>query len=244
MTVLVGMLVGLAAWVGLRDRAWKGTAALLGASAVLCGAGPDESVTVKGGVSGGRYVEICGPAHNYSTGAIDVEYRRALAESLDVTVAGQLHVVVDQARPDEVGEPWTKLGVGFAPRIGLDQTWVGGSVGVVTGALLIQGDRGPLFPTATLRIGPRSAFFFDAAVGDHFAGGLPAGWLRFGLGVGLPPKLHTDWNHPVLKLGLADSGGYGWVEIPIGQDSMVDVFGSYGDEQTWRVALGARWRWQ
>jgi hypothetical protein len=63
------------------------------------------------------------------------------------------------------------------------------------------------------------------------------------VGVGLPPRLHdTAWNHPVLEAGISDSGVYVSPQIGIGERVRVDVFGSYGDVDTWRLALGVRYR--
>ncbi|MCA9570473.1 MAG: hypothetical protein KC656_21670 [Myxococcales bacterium] len=236
-------LLPIALLLALRDRAWRAAAALMASSVVLCGAAGDDAVTVSGGAGGGRFVQVCGPAHRYGGGAVDVEYRKAVSESVELTAAVQVVAGVDAERNPEAPSGFTYLGnVGVAPRLGVDHTWFGLHGGVIAGALVTNGGREPLFPVMDLRVGPRSSVFLDMSVGNTFAGALPSGWLRVGAGVGLKPTLRGAWNHPVLRAGLGDAGVYGWTQLPLGESGMLDALVSYGDRDTWRVALGARVR--
>jgi hypothetical protein len=245
--LILGVLV-VAVGVAVRDRAHTSAAALGAVALGLVGAKGDESITVRGSGAAGRYIQPCGPAHVYGSAAVEGEYRRAMTDQVDIVVGAAVLGAVDDS-DDWEGEPSenppkgvTKLAAAFAPRIGLEHRWIAGSVGIAAGRLLVHGDRETAFPVATLRIGPRSAVFADLEVGRAVGGPFPDAFARAGLGVGLGPRLDGAWNHPVLRGGIASSGGYGWVQVPVGEAWMLDAFGSYGDRDTWRVGLGVQFR--
>lgn len=246
MTVTALSLLSLAGFVALRDRAWRSAALLFGAGVMSCGADA-PTVTVGGGAAGGRYVETCGPARHFQTAAVEAEYRHPITPSLEFTAEVQLSqgLDVEDVPSEPVIDPsWrrTQLSIGLRPMLGLDSPYLGGAVGITLGPLVLDGDQGFAFPAARLRVGPRSLAFLDGAINDSLMGSLPAGWLQITAGVGLPPKLDAAWNHPILQVGIADTGFLAATAVPLGEHGQLEAIGTYGDTNTWRMGLGMRWR--
>jgi hypothetical protein len=247
--MIVPCLLGSALLVGLRHRS-AGGALLLGTSAVLCATGPamggpEESVTLEGAGSVGAYREACGPAHRHAGGVVGVAYQREVASGLAVTAEVRGAVVVERALGESVLEADRQsVGASLQPMLGLTGRYGAIAAGAHVGRLTRNRQLNPAFPAARFRIGPRETFFVDGGVGDHFAGAWPSGWIRFGLGFGVPPHIGPGarWNHPVVRLGVVDSGPYGGLELGLGEQVRLDAFVSYADQETWRGALGIRWR--
>ena len=187
------------------------------------------SHTVEVGFAAGSYQTCAGP-RTWGGGGAMYRYQKPVSAQTDLTLAAGAFVGADGADP---------FGGGRA-EIGVEHRWAGGAVGVVAGSLHRESTlTTPVLPTARLRLGPRDMVFADASVFAMGPTPIPGSLLEAGAGVAFP-RLGNRWEPFQVRAGLSLSGIYLSPTIPLGQVGNLDLFGAYGDPDTWGVTTRVR----
>lgn len=185
--------------------------------------------TVEFGGGGGQFQTCAGPRTYADVGAM-YRYTTPISAQTNLTASAGSYGALSWGTPSG----------GVRGSVGLEHRWIGGSVGVLAGALKREDTvDAPVLPTATLRLGPRDMVFLDANLFDVSPAPLPGAVLELGGGVAFP-KLGNRWEPFRVRAGMSLAGVYVAPTIPLWQVGNVDVIGAYGDPSTWGVSARIR----
>ncbi len=205
------------------------------APGVRSGAIPERH-TVEIGVVGGHFM-TCAGVHGYGDLGASYRYTKPISAQVNLTVTAggyaALTGLVTEAAP--------ALSGGVLGAVGLEHRWVGGSVGVLAGALTRAEDEAPspVMPTATLRIGPRDVFFIDGSVLAVSPAPLPGPVFDVGAGIAFP-RLGNQWEPLRIRAGLSGMGFFVSPTVPVGEIGNLDIKAAFGGPNDWGASAAMR----
>lgn len=236
--------VFLAAWLLRRRQRGLRPAWLLGFGSVLVAADATEPVpwldpgtarpanhTLDVGMGGGSY-QTCGGPRTYGDVGAMYRYETPISGQTDFTVSAGAYGGNDGGDLNGAG----RLSVG------LEHRWIGGSVGAVGGLLQRENPIGlPVYPTASLRLGPRDKIWIEGSFLDTSPAPLPGVGFSLGAGVAFP-RLGNQWEPFTVRGGFSLQGAWLAPSFPVGENVSLEVLGAYGDQSTWGTAVRIRLR--
>ena len=195
-----------------------------------------ERHTIEFGVGGGQFPSCAGVNHYADAGAL-YRYSKPISRETNLTVTGGAYGAVVGL----LGNSKLHPSGGVRGSVGLDHHWVGGSVGLMAGALRREasGTNVPILPTATLRLGPRDSFFIDGNLFDVSPAPMPGPILEVAAGIAFP-RLGNRWEPFRVRAGMSADGVFVSPTIPIADLGNLDVTAAYAGETNWGASARMR----